>query len=191
MEIRSSSRDGCLDPRRPHPNRIQRGAQNPDWLVSAFNDQFERLMEQHIMGPRYGWPTVSIERHRCTQAAALGLALPTTLEKLAQALNLEQQKDMDGHRLMLQMAQPRPPRRDEDPNGIFWFDDDPERRERLGKYCMQDVAVERAIHYRTGSLSREEQTRLQGYRHSENHAPEGAHAVKSIANYSTRDRATA
>ena len=33
--------------------------------------QFERLIEQHIMA---GWPPVPIERHRCTQAAALLLA---------------------------------------------------------------------------------------------------------------------
>jgi DNA polymerase len=139
----------------PVPPEFTEAAENPNWLVSAFNDQFERLIEQHIMARRYGWPTVPIERHRCTQAAALALALPAKLEKVAQALDLEQQKDMGGHKLMLQMARPRRPR-GEDPNGVYWLDD-PERRERLGKYCMQDVAVERAIHYRTGSLSREEQ----------------------------------
>ena len=36
--------------------------------------QFERLIEQHIMAPRYDWPPVPTERHRCTQAAALMLA---------------------------------------------------------------------------------------------------------------------
>ena len=77
----------------PVPPEFIEAAQNPDWLVSAFNDQFERLIEQHIMGPRYGWPIVPIERHRCTQAAALALALPATLEKVARALKLEQQKD--------------------------------------------------------------------------------------------------
>jgi DNA polymerase len=41
-----------------------------DWVVSAFNDTFERHVEQHIMGPRYGWPVIPLDRHRCTQAAA-------------------------------------------------------------------------------------------------------------------------
>jgi DNA polymerase len=145
-------------PGAPVPPEFIEAAQNANWLVSAFNDQFERLIEQHIMSPRYGWPTVPIERHRCTQAAALALALPATLEKVAQALNLEQQKDMGGHKLMLQMARPRRPRGDEDPNGVYWLDDDPERRERLGKYCMQDLAVERAIHNRIKPLNAEEQS---------------------------------
>ena len=62
-----------MGPGDPVPPEFVEAAQNPDWVVSAFNDQFERLIEQHIMGPRYSWPTVPIERHRCTQAAALAL----------------------------------------------------------------------------------------------------------------------
>ena len=58
---------------------------------------------------------------------------------------------------MLQMAKPRPPRQDEDPDGIYWFDD-PERPPSVYKYNKQDVAIERAIHHRIGSLSPEEQS---------------------------------
>jgi DNA polymerase len=125
-------------------------------MVSAFNDQFERLIEQHIMTPRYGWPTVPIERHRCSQAAALSLALPASLNGVARALSLEQQKDDTGRSAMLRMAKPRRPRQDEDPAGTYWFDD-PERREQLYAYCKQDVATERALHQRIGSLSQAEQ----------------------------------
>ena len=139
------------------PPEFKEAAQNPDWLVSAFNDQFERLIEQHIMAQRYGWPTIPMERHRCIQAAALALALPATLEKVARALKLEQQKDESGRRTMLQMAIPRPPRQDEDPEGLYWFDD-LERLARLYEYNKQDLAVERAIHHRIGSLSPEEQS---------------------------------
>jgi len=60
----------------PVPAAFTEAANNPDWLICAFNDQFERLLEQHILGPRYGFPLVPIERHRCLQAAALALALP-------------------------------------------------------------------------------------------------------------------
>jgi DNA polymerase bacteriophage-type len=140
----------------PIPPEFIEAAQNPDWVVSAFNDQFERQIEQFIMGPRYGWPGVPIERHRCSQAAALALALPATLEKGARALKLEQQKDESGHRTMLQMAMPRPPRQDEDPEGLYWSDD-PERLAKLFEYNKQDLAVERAIHHRIASLSPEEQ----------------------------------
>jgi DNA polymerase len=140
----------------PIPAEFIEAAQNPDWLVSAFNDYFERLIEQHIMGPRYGWPLIPIERHRCSQAAALALALPATLEKVAIALKLEQQKDRAGRLNMLKMAKPRKARAGEDPAGLYWLDDQ-ERREVLYEYCKQDVLVERAIHDRIGFLSPAEQ----------------------------------
>jgi DNA polymerase len=140
----------------PVPAEFVEAAQNPDWLVTAFNDQFERVIERHILAPRYGFPLVPIERHRCTQAGALALALPAKLETVAQALSLEHQKDEVGHRIMLRMSRPRQPRQDEDPNGIYWFDD-PERRKRLYRYCQQDVAVERELHQRLSALIPAEQ----------------------------------
>ena len=54
---------------------------------------------------------------------------------------------------MKRMAKPRPPRKDEDPDGGPYWLDDPERRAALGEYCRQDVAVERAAHLRTGFLT--------------------------------------
>src|SRR5262249_4667076 len=118
--------------------------------------QFERLVEQYIMAPRYGWPTIPIERHRCSQAAGLALALPANLAALGKALNLEYQKDDAGHRLMLQMSRPRKPRKGEDPSGIYWVDD-PEKIERLHAYCRRDVETERAAHKRIGFLPAAEQ----------------------------------
>jgi len=143
-------------PGMPAPQEFIEAARNPDWLVSAFNDTFERLIEQHIMAPRYSWPLVPIERHRCTQAAAMALALPMSLAGVASALGLEHQKDEAGRRLMLQMSRPRRPRRGEDPNGIHWVDD-PKKLERLYTYCKRDVEVERAAHRRVGFLPAPEQ----------------------------------
>jgi DNA polymerase bacteriophage-type len=140
----------------PIPAEFIEAANNPEWRVSAFNDSFERRIEQHIMAPRYGWPTVPIERHICTQAASLAMALPAKLETVAIALELEHQKDAAGARLMKQMARPRAPKPHEDPNGIYWFDD-PERLARLYAYCKQDVATERALSQHVPSLSASEQ----------------------------------
>jgi DNA polymerase bacteriophage-type len=140
----------------PVPPEFIEAAGNPAWTVIAFNDSFERLIEQHIMGPRYGWPIIPIARHRCLQAAALALALPAKLEGVARALNLEQQKDAAGHKVMLQMAKPRRARQDEDPAGLYWFDD-PDRVSRLHSYSRQDTETERALHARIGTLSAEEQ----------------------------------
>ena len=91
----------------PIPPAFTEAAKNPDWLVSAFNNSFERLIERHIMAPRYSWPEIPIERHRCLLASALSLALPASLSGVAGALQLEQAKDPVGRRVMLQMSRPR------------------------------------------------------------------------------------
>ena len=151
--------DGPIElwlPGDPVPAAFTEAANNPDWLVAAFNDGFERLVEQHILGPRYGWPLTPIERHRCLQAAALARALPGSLDGVTAALKLEQRKDDAGRRVMLQMARPRKPRKDEDPKGVYWFDDE-ERREQLYAYCKQDVAAERELHRHLPFLEDSEQ----------------------------------
>ena len=117
---------------------------------------FERLIERHIMVPRYGWPEIPIERHRCLQAAALALTLPANLSGVADALKLEQRKDPAGRRKMLAMSRPRKPRAGEDPAGIYWLDD-AGRRVQLYAYAKQDVATERELHRRVGFLPAEEQ----------------------------------
>ena len=54
------------------------------------------------------------------------------------------------------MAQPRKPRADEDPAGIYWHDD-PEKLERLYAYCRNDVEVERELFRRLPPLADSEQ----------------------------------
>src|SRR6266481_930003 len=44
-------------------------AKDPDALVCAFNDAFDRQIQEQILARRYGWPTVPLERRRCAQAA--------------------------------------------------------------------------------------------------------------------------
>jgi DNA polymerase len=143
-------------PGEPIPEPFILAPRDPAWLTCAYNDTFERLITQHITGPRYGFPLVPIERRRCLQASSLALALPGRLDKVAKALGLEAQKDAAGHRTMLQMARPRKPREGEDPNGIYWIDD-PEKYEALKAYSKIDVEVERALYHRIGLLPEDEQ----------------------------------
>jgi DNA polymerase len=126
-------------------------AHNPSWAVAAHGDHFETAIEQHILGPRFGFPLVPLERHRCTMAIALAAALPARLDRIATALELINRKDASGERLMHQMSKPRRPHKDE-PAGVYWFDD-PERLDRLCGYCQQDVEVEREIYGRLPPLS--------------------------------------
>jgi DNA polymerase len=57
---------------------------------------------------------------------------------------------------MHQTSKPRRARKDEDPIGIYWFDDR-ERLDRLYAYCCQDVEVERELFDRLPPLSPAEQ----------------------------------
>jgi DNA polymerase len=143
-------------PNQPVPEAFIEAARNPGWLVCAHNDAFESTIEQLLLHPRYGWPLVPIERHVCTMARCLAHALPGKLELAAQALDLLHQKDRAGQRLMLMMSKPRRPHIDEDPNGLYWFDDEP-RLQRLYEYNKQDVEVERELYDRLRPLHAGEQ----------------------------------
>jgi DNA polymerase len=138
------------------PERIE-AARNPIWVVARFGDHFETAIDQHILAPRHGWPLVPLERHRCVQAMALAVGLPAKLETLADELEFANRKDRAGARLMQQMAKPRRPHKNENPNDTYWFDD-PERNARLRGYNVQDVEVEREAHNLLPLLSPFEQS---------------------------------
>ena len=143
-------------PGQPIPEEFHTAAHDPDWLIVAHNDAFERAIEERILAPRYGWPTVPIGQHRCTMAMALAAALPAKLETIAAALDLPIGKDIDGAKVMREMSRPRRARPDEDPRGIYWIDD-PEKLRRLIAYNVRDVEVERELYRRLPPLLDSEQ----------------------------------
>jgi DNA polymerase bacteriophage-type len=143
-------------PGQPVPKEFHLAARDPDWLVVAHNDQFERTVEELVLMPRYGWLLAPIERHRCTMAMALTSALPAKLETVAEVLKLATQKDTAAARPMRQMARPRKPRAGENPNGVYWHGD-PEKFERLYAYCRRDVDVGRELFHRLAPLIDSEQ----------------------------------
>ena len=57
---------------------------------------------------------------------------------------------------MHQTSKPRRPHKDENPDGVYWFEDQ-ERLDRLYDYCAQDVRVERELFNRLPPLSSAEQ----------------------------------
>lgn len=115
-------------------------------LVYAHSAQFERLAINCDLSRREDWPSVTIEQMRCTAAMAAAMSLPRDLDRLGQALGLTEQKDKDGHALMMRMSKARRPRKGEDPRGLYWHDAwlDPDQVERLHSYCDQDVRTEAA-----------------------------------------------
>lgn len=111
--------------------------------LEAHNAFFEYAIWHNIMVPRYGWPVVPPDRWYCSAAKAAYHGLPRKLEEAALALSLDVQKDMEGSRLMKQMAKPRPNWK-KTGRGPKWFDDE-KRLEKLYDYCKKDVEVEYAL----------------------------------------------
>lgn len=122
-------------------------------LVTAHNAAFELQIWNNIMVPRYGWPVLKPSQVRCTMAQAYAMALPGSLEKAAAAVGIQQQKDLKGGRLMLQMSRPKGFDVLGDP--VWWDDED--KRQQLYEYCKQDVRVEQALGARLLPLSPDEQ----------------------------------
>lgn len=120
--------------------------------IHAWNANFERNIWRSIMTKRYGWPEVKHEQWHCTMARAAAYALPQQLAQAAEVLNMDEQKDDKGHRLMMQMSKPRAIAED---GTVTWWDD-AERLEKLFAYCKQDIRTERAIGKKLKPLSSEE-----------------------------------
>jgi DNA polymerase len=138
----------------PVPPAFIAAATEPDWIVVAHNDAFESAIEQHILGPRYGWLAIPQERHRCTLAMSLACGLPAALDKAAAMLELTNQKA--DSTVMHQTSKPRHARKGEDPAGLYWFDDQT-RLDKLYEYCRQDVECERELYDQLPPLSPAEQ----------------------------------
>lgn len=124
---------------------------------------FELLIWNRVWRPwnvQTGEVILKIEQLEDTMAMAFAASLPGSLENAAAAAGIAHAKDMKGHRVMLQLSQPRDvvkfPWGEE---VITWWEkkDYPEKFEQLYAYCKQDVLVERELYRRLPKLSQREQ----------------------------------
>src|SRR6516165_5910458 len=143
-------------PGQPIPEEFHIAARDPDWLIVAHNDAFERAVEELILAPRYGWPIVPIQQHMCTMAMVLASALPGSLDGAAEVLNSPFRKDAEGQRLMGKMARPRKARAGEDLNG-FNCHAEPETQAHLRQYGRRDPEAAGGLYKRVPPLTNPEQ----------------------------------
>ena len=142
----------------PMPLSLATALDDPGIRLLAHHFTFERLAFASAAGARIGIPQEAVaplERWDCTAARAAAVCLPRALGSAAKALRLHVEKDEVGHRLMLQMCKPRKPRKDEAPNGVYWWED-ADRIIRQAAYCRQDVVTEKALDLRLPPLRPEE-----------------------------------
>lgn len=121
----------------------------------AHNAAFEYDLWNKCCSRKYGWPELPHEQLFCTMTYAYSLNLPGSLENCARALGIDKQKDMKGHRVMLQLAKPRKVH----PDGrIDWWtpEDAPEKFQAMHEYCIQDLLVERQLLPRLRALTPKE-----------------------------------
>ena len=140
----------------PVPQEFIDAAADPNSLVVAHNAPFEAAILRHVLGPKYGFPPIPIERWRCTMAMARAAGLPAKLGLLGKALELTHRKDPAGERLMKATAALRKPRKGEPP-GIYWRDT-PANLDKLANYCIADGEATREIYHRVPPLSDSEQS---------------------------------
>lgn len=118
-------------------------------LLYAWNATFERLIWMNVMVPKFGWPKVDDTQWRCKMCEAAAMGAPLKLEQAGTFFGLDQVKDKEGKKVMMDMTKP------EKKTGNF--KSSPEMLKRLGEYCLQDVVSETAISEKTRPLTTFEQ----------------------------------
>ena len=119
-----------------------------DCVYVAHNAAFERAIFNAVLSVKHGFPHIPIDQWRCSMVLAMTLGMPPSLDGVATALGLAQQKDKEGQTLMKAMAQ---------------YDDErakaakAEDIQRLIEYCDTDTKVTQAVHERLPHLTDNEQ----------------------------------
>lgn len=118
---------------------------NKNIIIVAHNALFEQavtrlVLHRHFKKLLKGDNPFEIPPSRffCTAVQAAVYALPRKLEKATEALELEHQKDMEGHRLMLKWSKPRKPTKKDK----RVRQSNPDEFDRMVQYCEHDIYAE-------------------------------------------------
>jgi DNA polymerase bacteriophage-type len=120
-------------------------------LIYAHSAQMEMAMCQALLWKTWGIPCPKLSRFRCTASLARRAALPGSLDKLSEVLDLKYKKDKRGKVLIKKfsvMQSPKKPTK-KNPDGVpahrIFPKDDPEAFNEFLAYCQQDVRAEQEI----------------------------------------------
>ncbi len=126
------------------PDDVLAALTDPTVIKTAFNANFERTCLA-----RYFNKSMPAKEWRCSQAHALTLGLPASLERVAKCLNLTKQKMKEGRDLIKYFSMPcRPTKANGRRSRNLPPHHDLEKWEMFKDYCKQDVEVEREIRKR-------------------------------------------
>lgn len=122
------------------PKEIWNALFSNEVIKTAYNANFERTCIQ-----KYFQVFFPVSQWKCSAVAAAELGLPQTLAAVAEALGLEQQKDSRGKALINYFSKPCKPTIINGQRTRNLPVHDREKWNLFKEYCIQDVAVERAI----------------------------------------------
>lgn len=120
-------------------------------IIEAWGAGFEFTVWNYHCVPRLGWPALPAEQIRCCMAKARASSYPGALANTGSVLNLREQKDAEGKRLLRKFSVPRNPTKKDPRTYILPFyhalspinaPDDLADGQRLFQYNMQDVRSE-------------------------------------------------
>lgn len=124
----------------PMPDDLYEYLHNPSYIWTFHNAQFDCLILRHCL--KLDMP---IRRFRCSMAQALSHALPGSLEKCGEVLNIREdaRKIKDGKRLMMMFCKPQKKK----DGSIEWRTPftHPEEWARYKEYAITDTAAMREI----------------------------------------------
>lgn len=125
--------------------------EDPEVLIYAHNAMFEYAICQALIEKTWGIACPDASRFRCTMSLARRASLPAKLEKLAEVLNLSNQKDKRGKALIKKFCEPQKPKKPTkkfpqgQPARRIRPEDEPEAFAELCSYCAQDVRAEQEV----------------------------------------------
>ena len=120
--------------------------------IEAWNVAFERWIWEEVAVKRYNFPSIHPSLWRCAAAKARAHSLPGKLANAAKVLQTENQKDIEGKRLLNKFSIPRSPTRKDDRLRIL-PSDDLEDAEKLYQYNRVDVKTEMELSEQLPELS--------------------------------------
>ena len=138
----------------PNPQELFDYLARPGALIEAWNVSFECWVWSQVCVKKYGWPPLDASKLRCAMAKSRAFALPGKLEKAGEvlALDVSDQKDPDGQRLIKKFACPRTPTKKNKSLRVMPADA-PDDFTRYRAYNRQDIKAEAAVSIRCPDLS--------------------------------------
>jgi len=110
-------------------------------LVEAWNSAFEWWLWNMCCTRLYGWPPLPLQQMRDAMAKARASALPGSLEKAGNVLQIAVRKDKRGDALLKKFSVPRNPTKS-DPRTRIRLEDEPAEAENLFEYNDTDIVTE-------------------------------------------------